>query len=1647
MLDRARTLLLSSAILFLTVAVGRAAETFIFVGLDTDPGWFCGGLWSYGIPAGEGSYCGDPTSGRTGSKIYGYNIWSGFGGDYDNNIPAYYLESESFDCSGYENVTLEFWRWLGVDSSLYDHAAVEVSTDYYTWHTVWENDGAAICDSQWVRCSYDISDVADDAPALFIRWRMGPTNESINYPGWSIDDISLIGEPIDDMSVSPDEDIYALGFEGGPFEPPAKTFTVSNDGAAALNWSVSINQTWLSVDPPGGVVPPGEPNYVQAWFNSTASLLSPGVYNDTITFRNLDSGNEFLRPVTLEVLSIPGEIQVTDSVPPIDDACLPFGPVIAGLQPIEQITITNLDVNYSLTISDIILAGDFIEDCCDLTMPGWSAQPHSAWSVTDYTYRADAGTADVKMNSIYLPRHWDDFYAEVTTFRTGNTQSPALLAFRISDDFNYASSTGSCYCAAISAQSQYYVAKYVDGAFAFLQPWTSSFYLNSGPSVANTIAVDVVGSSIKLYLNGYLAWAGIDEQITGTGRVGLLAYSGDTTETIHFFDDLRVGDPLGSPISIGGIQQWHNENAYQPSDPYRCPSDHAIPHYPAQRGLPEEPSPLIAPLLSESIFAWAQEPCLPMVIAPLDSVTLDVIFSPPAVDNYDAPLVIYSTDADEPEFTVSLTGTGIAPLLSINPDSDAAFAGHPGGPFNPSVIQYQLTNATAEETFDWTVQWNQPWLNVAPAAGNLSPSQSVVIDVTLTAAAQNLSEDIHYDTLTFTNQSTMLQQTRLVTCAVFTEPNISCDPNEFVLNVKTDSTLTDTLLVANSGDAPLEFYIRTHATGFTPLLPDQDPAAANATQYAADQPISQLTDNNDHAPETLILQYSFPQPTFDSQSDGFDHIQINGLDSCIREGAPIIPVRTARVLLPFGKRFTAVRAIPLHTSTIPDQYNLAPGPRPQILGPNPHRNPNIPNPQIYSQTTPYPGINHQIITLQNQRGCQVLFINLFPIQYTPADGTINYTTQIRLEIDLADASPSLPPRLTPSVADSLRRSTDNPQQLRSYSATDTQSDAITDTTSGSILPDDGPFNYVVITNAELAQTPGPWNFAALCAAKTARGIPATIVTTEWIYSNYPGPRPDGGADNQARIRAFLIDAYENWNTQYVLLAGTNDIVPARMFWVETGGNESTATTMPVDMYYGCVDPAQCSFDYDADGLYGEPSDGVNGGEVDLLAEIYVGRAAVSNYLEVQNFVRKTLTYHQSNGAALTRVAMLGEFLDFGGPADYAKGMLEQIRLGGSYDGYSTIGFVDHGNSDLLDFQTISHIPDLPDACWPLYEQDAPWSSQNVIDLINNSFHVFNHLGHCNTNSCIKLNTYSLGSLTNDDYFFVYSQGCRPGWFDLADCWGEVVTTMQHGAFAAVLNARDGWGWENSTDGPSHRFNRQFWHAVLSDGILELGRANQASKEANLWDIEGPCIRWCYYELTLFGDPEQQLRFTSDCDWITVYPDACTVPSSDQLSLQLTFDAAGLFPGTYTADITIYTNDPNNPSVVLPVTMNVQPATILGDFNRDGVVDIIDLAIFTSWWRSSTCQAENYWCGATDMNCSGFIDLVDFAHFADCWGDRLPFPGDLNADGIVDLHDFAIFVACTHLPDDQCDIAPLPNGDNRIDILDLMLLTRDWLQQQ
>ncbi|MDD3375082.1 MAG: C25 family cysteine peptidase, partial [Candidatus Omnitrophica bacterium] len=462
--------------------------------------------------------------------------------------------------------------------------------------------------------------------------------------------------------------------------------------------------------------------------------------------------------------------------------------------------------------------------------------------------------------------------------------------------------------------------------------------------------------------------------------------------------------------------------------------------------------------------------------------------------------------------------------------------------------------------------------------------------------------------------------------------------------------------------------------------------------------------------------------------------------------------------------------------------------------------------------------------------------------------------------------------------------------------------------------------YLIITSDALKDS-----FQVLADHKSTRPInpiSACVVTVEDIYANQDysctGPYNWGDTcgsnnqfnDNPAKIRNYIRYAYQELGTKYVLLGGDADrstitsgeteppIVPVRYlgnFGIQNYYYDNVngvyvywyteTIEIPSDLYYSNLDN---SFDDNEDGtFFGLFSfDTLNGStsatldpNLDLESEVFVGRASVDSVTEANNFVQKTILAETNNDRI--DPLMVGEYLGhYGSNYRYATEDLEEIKNGGTYHGYATVGFT----STYSD----SEVGTLYDEATGGYPSNTPpaylWSKNVLTGQMNDGITLINHFGHANNTYVMKLSLNNVSSLNNPEPMFIYSQGCYSGAFDnwapgdsshnqgyliANDAIVERFTTIpsQKGAFASVMNSRYGWFSSVSTNGPSQHFARWFWDGAFNNesGLEEktLGRLNSYSHEKNIFRAGTFMGSFIFTETNLLGDPEYQFNFSDE----------------------------------------------------------------------------------------------------------------------------------------------------------------------------------------
>ena len=522
--------------------------------------------------------------------------------------------------------------------------------------------------------------------------------------------------------------------------------------------------------------------------------------------------------------------------------------------------------------------------------------------------------------------------------------------------------------------------------------------------------------------------------------------------------------------------------------------------------------------------------------------------------------------------------------------------------------------------------------------------------------------------------------------------------------------------------------------------------------------------------QVLSVTLQFEAPRLQSAGE-YSRVTVAGCETLQRVGAPLLPFRTVRLLLPPGARVGKIEArLPQGATALPGAWRVDYGRMPVSTADSKARGLTAasmdgPDPAIYESDQPYPSVRAELASLQRMAGYVIAFIRLYPIQYTPAKGKLIFAPEVTVELTVdpnAAAVMTTPASIRVQEREKGRVANfvDNPEMLKVYEGVSKPSSL-----SGSTS-----YDYLLITRSNLVTA-----FQPLVDLKTQAGLAVKVETMEAITNLY------AGRDAPEKLRNYIRSAYTNWGISYVLLGGDTPTVPCRIAYVSMGGVVSSPW-LPADLYFACLDG---SWNNDGDSYWGEATDGEGGGDVDLLAEVYVGRAPVDTVAEVNIFVEKTARYETQDHPHVTNVLFMAEFLadTSSGPAQGGDMFVPLEPLFAAYQ--------------------LTWLDDRP-------ETTPQWTKADGMNALNRSPHSALLNGHGNDYTLIgqaypplrAIETPDLDSLTNQWLFLAYSVGCNVGQFDnfepfqdednFPDSIGEqLVKRHSRGAFAAVFNSREG----------------------------------------------------------------------------------------------------------------------------------------------------------------------------------------------------------------------------------------------------------------
>ena len=564
------------------------------------------------------------------------------------------------------------------------------------------------------------------------------------------------------------------------------------------------------------------------------------------------------------------------------------------------------------------------------------------------------------------------------------------------------------------------------------------------------------------------------------------------------------------------------------------------------------------------------------------------------------------------------------------------------------------------------------------------------------------------------------------------------------------------------------------------------------------------------------------------------HTQVVLRDGIIAQeppGAPALPARVVYLVLPAGAAATGLSVQATETLLGRDILVRPAQPASRSDAPPPAFVP--PDPAVYSSDTPTPDAWAVIQDAHQLHGYTFVSLRLNPVRYVPGRCELSVATRIEvtLRFSSSDANPASELRTVSRGSDRVAAMVGNPQDVLLFAPSGERTAA----------PDSGA-TYLLITSSNLAAA-----FQPLVDRRTSQGKPGTLLTTEWIYANYDGTRPDGGADDQTRIRNCIKDYYLNHGTVWVALGGDDAVVPDR-------DASCIDADIPTDLYYGGLDG---TWDADLNGIYGEA--GVDG--VDLLPEVWVGRIPVRTPADAAAYVAKVVRYETAP----------------------AEGFAGRILLSGSDPWWSgddrPVDFRDHdpvsfpecwGNRLLRD-----HVLPWwqPAALHQFYDTrttwdsakagDYPLSTANYVQRLSEGYQFVLHHQHGWMDK-FGLEQGWMGiadalALTNADRpsIFYAVVVCETGAFDLGEpSLGEAfLRNPDGGAVAYIGSSRSGWYNSEYIGGLSWDYAVTFFSQALRCQRPTVGEAFALSK----MDLVPLCgqegyHRYLQFALSLEGDP-------------------------------------------------------------------------------------------------------------------------------------------------------------------------------------------------
>lgn len=550
-------------------------------------------------------------------------------------------------------------------------------------------------------------------------------------------------------------------------------------------------------------------------------------------------------------------------------------------------------------------------------------------------------------------------------------------------------------------------------------------------------------------------------------------------------------------------------------------------------------------------------------------------------------------------------------------------------------------------------------------------------------------------------------------------------------------------------------------------------------------------------------EFSLADFSFDKLRE-YDVVTLRDGDFLSDLAKPMLPSKELRIALPADMAVTSVYVTDAKSKQIPGQYSIFPAQPPRKIGLSGEDIDFVqPDNETYSSARAYPSRLVEFVHQSDLAGQGIAHVLIRPLEYIPYEKRLTLYTSMTLVIE-GESGYRCGDYLSPNISQKSRKVYQ--RMLKDMVHNPEAVELATPLRSGSPgLLLDGFFDHVIITSASYASA-----FQPLVDWHTKKGVKDTVVDKDWIYANY------SGADNQEKIRNFVMDAHSSWGATYLLLAGENSIVPFKYRDYYDGDT-------PSDQYYS---------DYDDD----------------WTNEVFVGRATVGNTTEINTFVNKVLKYEKDPPRTdyPLDVLLVGMDLDECTSTENLKNAI---------DGYIPAQF---NVTKVYDSHGGNHRDSV------VYYLNA---GQNLVNHSDHSYITFMGTGDRNHSWGIVNSTVDALS-NNDQMSIVVSLGCHPNHMDYSDCIAEhfVIYNPNQAGVAFTGNTRSGWYYVCSPISLSGVLDREWWRGLFSRDKYNLGQTLADSKHH--FSHSGSVEKECEWTFNLLGEPEMPI-WTDEPDSLAV----------------------------------------------------------------------------------------------------------------------------------------------------------------------------------